>query len=128
MASTYLVLVRRPHRLDDLLRLGLRDPTLLRDELRENSVDLARHVGRISADIDVRLLEEKLVDLIRAGLDTVLYVDLLVSLAGEGNVQVELVAEDLLVFLYSFALDTSLLVVWSIKGLENNIPPTRPHT
>lgn len=97
--NTYLVLVRRPHALDDLLRLLVGDPALLRDDLDERRVDLARHVRRVSADVDVALIQEHLVDLLGPLLEAVLHVDLGGSLAGEGGDELELVAEDLLVLL-----------------------------
>ncbi len=62
MVDTYLVLVRGAHILYDIVCLGYRDAALLRDDLSENSVDLTGHVGCVTANIQVRLFEEKLVD------------------------------------------------------------------
>ena len=97
--NTYLVLVCRPHVLDDLLRLRLREVALLGDDLDEGGVHLARHVGRVAADVDVRPLLEQVVDLLGALLQAVLHVDLLGALPREGRVKLEPVTEDLLVLL-----------------------------
>lgn len=94
--GTYLVLIRRPHVLDDLLALGLWDAPLLGNDLAEDGVDLARHVGGVAADVDVGLLLEQLVDVLGSLLEAVLDVDLLGSLAGEGIDHLKLVAENLL--------------------------------
>jgi hypothetical protein len=59
-----LILVARPHRLDNLLALRLGHFPVLGDELAEQNVDLARHVGRVAADVEVGLLLKELVDLL----------------------------------------------------------------
>ena len=102
---TYLVLVRRPHVLDNLLSLGLGNAPLLRNDVTQDSVDLARHVGGVTADVEVGLLLEKLVDLLGPFLETVLDVDLLGTLAGEGGDELKVVAKDLLGFLCVFNTD-----------------------
>lgn len=72
---------------------------MLGNDLAQDGVDLARHVGSVAADVEVGLLLEKLVDLLGPFLETVLDVDLLGALAGEGGDELEVVAEDLLGFL-----------------------------
>lgn len=42
--KTYLVLIRAPHRLHDILSLLLGDAAVLGDDGRQDGVDLARHV------------------------------------------------------------------------------------
>lgn len=98
--ATYLVLIRRSHVLDNLLRLGLRDATLLGNNLREDGVHLAGHVCRITADVEVRLLFEHLVDLLGSLPQTVLYIHLLRPFPRECGYKLELVSESLLVFLF----------------------------
>lgn len=72
---------------------------MLRDDLAEDLVDLARHVGGVAAHVEVGLLQQELVDLGRALAQAVLHVHFLVGLAGEGGDDFEGVAEGGLVFL-----------------------------
>lgn len=96
---TYLVLVRRPHVLDNLLGLGLGNASLLGNDVAQDGVNLARHVGGVTADVEIGLLLKELVDLLSSFLETVLDVDLLGTIAGEGGDELEVIAEDLLGFL-----------------------------
>jgi len=98
-SKTYLVLVRGPHVLDHLLGLGFWDAALLRNDLAKHRVDFTGHVGGVTTDVEVRLLLEKLVDLLRSFLQPVLDVDLLGAVAGEGGDELKVVAEDFLSFL-----------------------------
>ena len=96
MECTHLVLVGCPHILDDLLALSFRKTALLRDDLSENSVDLASHVGSVTANVEVSLLLQKLVDLLGALLETVLDIDLLGALTRESGHELEVITENLL--------------------------------
>ena len=89
---TYLVLVCGAHTLDDLLRLGLGHAALLRNDLHQDGVDFAGHVRGVAADVEVRLLEEQLVDLLCLLLQAVLDVDLVGPFPGERGDQGELVS------------------------------------
>ena len=73
----FLVLIRCPHSLDDLLALCLGDVPVLRDNLAKKCVDFASHVRCVTADVEVCLLLEQLVDLLAVLLQLVLNVDLL---------------------------------------------------
>lgn len=99
IVGTYLVLVGGSHVLDDLLALRLRNTPLLSNNLAENSVDFAGHVGRITTDINVCLLLEKVVDFLGHFLKTVLNVNLLGAFSRECCDQLEVIAKNLLVFL-----------------------------
>ena len=72
---------------------------MLGDDLGEDLVDLARHVGRVAADVKVRLLLQEVVDFGGALAQAVLDVDLLGAGAGEGGDDFEGVAEGGFVFL-----------------------------
>jgi hypothetical protein len=72
---------------------------VLRNNLAENLVDLTSHVGRITADVKVSLLQQELVDLGGALAQAVLDVDFLGAGAGEGGDDFEGVAEGGFVFL-----------------------------
>jgi hypothetical protein len=72
---------------------------VLGDNLAEDLVDLARHVGRVAADVKVSLLLQQVVDLGRALAQAVLDVDFLCAGAGEGGDNFEGVAEGGFVFL-----------------------------
>jgi len=84
-----LILIRRAHSLDQLLGLGGRHAALLGDDLGQHGADLARHVGRVAADVEVRLLQQQRVDLGRAFFQPLLHVDLRRLLAREGRDQLE---------------------------------------
>ncbi len=88
-----LILIRRPHPLHNLLSLLLAHTPLLRDNRAHHIIDLTRHVRRVAADVQVRLLLEQLVDLVRALLQPVLNVDFVGAVAGEGGDELEGVAE-----------------------------------
>jgi hypothetical protein len=92
-------LVGAPHALDNLLGLLLVHTPVLGDDLAENLVDLASHVRRVSAHVEVSLLQEELVDLGGALAQAVLDVDFLGAGAGEGGDDFEGVAEGVFVFL-----------------------------
>lgn len=94
-----LVLVGRAHRLDDFLAPRLVHAAVLGNDLAQQCVDLARHVGGVTADVEVGLLLEQPVDFLAVLLELVLHVDLLGAIAREGNVHLEVVAESLFVFL-----------------------------
>jgi hypothetical protein len=98
--ETYLVLIGSPHILDNLLRLGFGDAPALGNDLSQNIVDFAGHVGSVAADVEEGLLGEQLADLGGSLLEAVLDVDLLGSLAGKGSDQFELVAKSLFVLLF----------------------------
>lgn len=72
---------------------------MLGDNLAQDLVDFARHVGRVAADVKVRFLLEQGVDLSRALAQAVLHVDFLGACAREGGDDFEGVAEGELVFL-----------------------------
>lgn len=72
-----LILITGSHGLDDLLALLLTNTSLLRDDGGKDVIDLTRHVCRVAADVEVGLLLEELVDLVRPLLQPVLHVDLL---------------------------------------------------
>src|SRR5687767_3761308 len=61
---TYLILIPCPHILHNLLCLRFRNPSLLHQNLGQDTVDLAGHVGRVTADIEVGLLREQVADLL----------------------------------------------------------------
>lgn len=54
--KTYLILVCGPHLLDNLLGLGLRDAALAGEDLGKVGIDLASHVGSVTAYIKVGFL------------------------------------------------------------------------
>lgn len=115
--SSYLVLIRTSHTLDNLLRFRLRDSTLVSHDLREYSVDLPSHVRRIAADVEVGFLEQKFVDFFRVLLEAVLHVDFLRPFAGEGGDEGEFVAEDFLVGLSpSLVLEVRNGTEWDTYG------------
>jgi hypothetical protein len=89
-AETHLVLICGPHVLDNLLGLLFRDAAVLGQDPSKNSV---------TADIEVCLLLQEIVDLLAALLETVLDVDLLSAFSRECRDKLKLVSEDLLVFL-----------------------------
>jgi hypothetical protein len=72
---------------------------VLGDDLPQNFVDLARHVRRISTNVEVGLLLEEVVNLGGAFAQAVLDVDFLGAGAGEGGDDFEGVAEGGFVFL-----------------------------
>lgn len=119
--AAYLVLVCRPHVLDDFLGLGLRNATLLRYYLSQDRVDLASHVGRITADVDVSLLGQELVDLLSPLLQAVLDVDFFGTLSRKSGDKLELVAKNLLVFL------NKIKVVSVRAGAESLCATRKPH-
>ena len=86
-------MVRSPHTFHDLLTLLLRYAALLGHYLAEDVADLPCHVSGVTADVEVRLLLQQLVDLIRALGETVLDVDLLGSVSRKGGDDLEGVAE-----------------------------------
>ena len=73
---------------------------MLRNNLAQNLVDLARHIGRVAADVEVRLLQQEFVDFGGALAQAVLHVHFLVGFAGEGGDDFEGVAEGGLIFLW----------------------------
>lgn len=95
--KTYLVLVRGPHVLDNLFRLGLGHATLLGDDLAGEGVDFTGHVGGVTTDVEVGLLLKQSVDFGGTLAEAVLDVDLLTALTGERGDELELVAEGLLI-------------------------------
>lgn len=95
----FLVLIRRPHSLDNLLTPGLFHVSVLGNQLPEQCVDLACHVGGITTDVEVRLLFKELVDFFAILLKLVLNVDLLWAVTGESCVHDKIVSECFFVFL-----------------------------
>jgi hypothetical protein len=85
--------------LNHLFTLGLGETSLLCDYLTEQCINFAGHVGCITTDVEICLLFEKLVDLGGLFLHLMLDVDLLWPVAGEGNVNLESIAEVFLVLL-----------------------------
>jgi hypothetical protein len=77
LGNPYLVLVCGPHVFDNLLSLGFWNATVLSQDAADGGIDLTSHVSGITADIDVSLLLQKIVDLFAALLEPVLDVDLL---------------------------------------------------
>lgn len=84
-----LVLIRTPHGLDDLLALLGAQAALLGHDLAQHGADLSRHVSRVTADVEVSLLQEQLVDLSSSLLQTLLHVNFLTLFAREGGDQLE---------------------------------------
>ena len=72
---------------------------MLGDDLAQDLVDFARHVGRVAADVEVRFLLEQGVDFGRALAQAVLHVDFLGARARESGDDFEGVAEGGFVFL-----------------------------
>lgn len=99
IAIAYLVLVRRPHVLHNLLTLGLGHPTSLGNDLRQNSVDLTSHVCCITTNVEIGFLGKQVADLLGSLLESVLHINLLGALSRKGGDQLEFVTESLLVFL-----------------------------
>lgn len=54
--DTYLILVPLPHLLHNFLSLVFWDATLRRQDLGQDGVDLASHVGSVTTDVEVSLL------------------------------------------------------------------------
>lgn len=96
---TYLVLVCGPHVLDNLLSLGLGLLPVLSNNLHQHRVNLASHVRSVTADVEIRLLLEQVVDDLPLLLEQVLDIDLLRTVTGECSVHLELVTHSLLIFL-----------------------------
>lgn len=94
-----LVLVTRPHGLDNVLRLLLRDAPLFRDDLAEQRVDLAGHIGCVTAHVEVRLLLEQLVDLGGHLFELVLHVDLVGTFTRKRGGDFKFIAKIFLVLL-----------------------------
>lgn len=84
-----LVLIRTPHGLDNLLALLGAQAALLGHDLAQHGADLTRHVSRVTADVEVSLLQEQLVDLGSALLQTLLHVNFLTLFAREGRDQLK---------------------------------------
>jgi hypothetical protein len=97
--NTNLVLTSRTHSLDNLLALRLRHTPLLRDNLRQHNIDLPCHVRCITADVEVCLLLQELVNFLGVFLEAVLDVDFAWSFAGESGDELKFVAEGVLIFL-----------------------------
>lgn len=91
--NVLLILIRRPHPLDDLLPSLLRHAPLLRNNRAHYIVDITCHIRRIAAHVEISLLFEEFVDFFRAFLEAVLDVDFLRSFAGEGGDEFERGAE-----------------------------------
>ena len=72
---------------------------MLSNNLTEDLVDLARHVGGVAAHVEVGLLQQELVDFGGALAQAVLHVHFLVGFAGEGGDDFKGVTESGLVFL-----------------------------
>jgi len=62
-----LVDATTPHTLHYLLGFLLRHAALLLDDLREDLVDFARHVCRVTADVEICLFQEQVVDELAVG-------------------------------------------------------------
>ena len=103
-----MVLIRSSHALDGLLALLLRYTTLFGDDLGEDVIDFACHVGSITTDVEVCLLLEELVDFFCSLLQSVLDVDFLWSVTGEGGDDLEVIAEVLLECLRIFISQRSI--------------------
>ena len=61
--ETYLILICCSHTLHDLFGLAFGNSTLLRQNLGQDSVDLACHVGSVTANIEKSLLHQQFVNL-----------------------------------------------------------------
>ena len=72
---------------------------MLRHDFPEDGVYFSSHIGGVTADVEVSLLQEELVDFFGVLLQSVLDVDFVGALAGEGCDKGEFVAKDLFVFL-----------------------------
>lgn len=75
--------------LHKLLALLRRQPALLRNDLTKDHIYLTRHVGSITADVEISLLEEEVVDKLGMFAQLVLDVDLCGGLTGEGGDDLE---------------------------------------
>jgi len=87
--GTYLVQVATPQPFDQLVSLLLRQSPLGRQDLAERRVDLSRHVSGVTADVEERALLDEIIDLLGMLAQSVLDVNLLWSIAGEGSDQLE---------------------------------------
>lgn len=82
-----------PHGFDNLFTLLGGQATMLSDDLAEDHVNFTRHVGRVAADIKVRLLLQEIVDKSAVLLELVLHVDLVGTLAGKCGDDLEVVTK-----------------------------------
>ena len=93
-----LVLITTPHPFHYRLRLLAANATLLSNDLAEHHVHLSCHICRVTTDIEVCLLLQKIVDKIRLLLQALLNVDLLPGgLTRKRKEQCKRVAKGLLV-------------------------------
>lgn len=88
--NIFLVLIRGSHTFHCILTLLLIHTALVGNDLSENIIDLSRHIRGITANVEVRLLLEELVDLLCSLLEAVLDVDFLFLFTGEGGDDFEL--------------------------------------
>lgn len=91
--------IGRPHKLDDIFRLLLRDASLLRDNLTESSVNLPRHMSGVTANIEDGLLLQEFVDLDGHLLQSMLDVNFVGSLSRKSGHQLEVIAKIFFVLL-----------------------------
>ena len=92
-------MVRAAHALDDFFGLRFWDAALLRHDFGQHGVDFARHICGVTADVEVRFLEEELVNFFGVFEETVLHVDFAGAFAGEGGYEGEFIAKSFLVLL-----------------------------
>lgn len=93
-------MISRSHLLDDFLGFRFRQAALVGDDLDESGVDLARHVGGITTDVEIGLVMLKqVVDTWGVFAQSMLHVLLLGPFAGEDGDELEGWTEDLAVFL-----------------------------
>lgn len=97
--NIFLVDTAAAHTLDNLFSFLLVDASLFGNDLAQNLIDLSSHMSGITANVEVGLLLEKLIDQFSILFDLVLHVDLLCLFSREGVEDGEFVAKGFLVFL-----------------------------
>jgi hypothetical protein len=79
--GTYLVLIRCPHILKDVLGSGVVNASLLGQDFLHNGVNFASHIRCVTTDIEIGFLLQEFVNLLGPLLQLLLYVDFLGALS-----------------------------------------------
>ena len=82
--NIFLINPTTPHPLHGLLRLRLVHPSLLGNNLRQHLIDLPCHVARVTADVEIALLLQEIVDQFAIFAEEVLHVDFRGAFTREG--------------------------------------------
>ncbi len=98
--NVLLILIPTPHSFDNFFPFFETQSSLLRHNLSQDDTYLSRHIGRVATDVEVRPLEQELVHLDRALLESILDVDFLALFAREGGDEFEGGAKGYGVFLW----------------------------